>query len=66
MGALLVGLEFSPLTRGTTIEKTEINQEPMEHSLTGDPSKDSKESPSHGELMFEGSARGNQAESSFI
>ena len=52
MGALLVGLDFfSPLTRGTTSEKTEINQEPMEHSLTGDSSKDSKESPSHGDLL---------------
>jgi hypothetical protein len=30
MGAVLGGLEFFPLTRGTTMEKNEINQEPME------------------------------------
>jgi hypothetical protein len=34
-----------------TIERTEINQEPMECSLTWDSSKDSKETPSHGELL---------------
>ena len=51
MGALLGGLEFFPLTHGTTIQRTVINQEPMECSLTGDSSKDSKESPNHGELL---------------
>ena len=44
-------ISFFPLTSGISIEKTEINPESMEHFLTGDSSKDSKEGTSHGELL---------------
>ena len=49
MGALLGGLDSFLLTHRTTIEKNDINQEPMECSLNEDSSNNSKESPSHGE-----------------
>ena len=50
MGALLGGPIISPVTCGINIDNIVKISEPLESSLIGDFSKDSKEGSSHGEV----------------